>query len=158
MALCNFCDTFRNLLLLNLVFIVVGSDLVINKEISDLSSLVFLFEERPLRQHSIFLIWVTVLLFSEIISVRQQSILWAEKQLLLSPPSSDTVRLLPVPINLSSSLCGVYLVVFSSLLRCLKTRCASYPIIQHRHTQNSAGFLSGIFMATAKISDKRIEE
>ena len=41
MALCNFCDTFRNLQRLNSVFIVVGSDLMINKEISDLSSLVF---------------------------------------------------------------------------------------------------------------------
>ena len=56
MALCNFSDTFRNLLRVNLVFIVVRSDLVIDKEISDLSSLVFLFEERPLLQHSIFLI------------------------------------------------------------------------------------------------------
>lgn len=67
MALCNFCNTFRHLLLVNSVFIVVGSDLVINKEISDLSSLGFLFEERSFRQHSIFLIWITALLFWEII-------------------------------------------------------------------------------------------
>ena len=54
------------------------------------------------------------------LSVRQRSILWACRTFSLSPSSSYTVRFLPVPANLSSSLCESWLVKVSSLLRCLE--------------------------------------